>query len=128
MQEHKEKTKVIPEEQFNSVSNLFSILSHPARVKILWLLKKSKSLSVHELQIKLNIGQSNVSQHLALLRTHKLVTEERKGKEVYYSLVTSKNISKVLSSAFQLIGCQLAINNELLSTYSEIASFWSMKI
>ncbi len=112
------------EEQINSVSNLFSILSHPVRVKILWLLKKNKSLSVYGIQKELNISQSNVSQHLSLLRTNKLVTEERKGKEVYYSLVASKNISKVLSSAVQLIGCQLAMNNELLSTYSEIASFW----
>lgn len=124
MQEHKEKKKVIPEEQFNSVSNLFSILSHPVRIKILWLLKKSKALSVHELQNKLNISQSNLSQHLALLRTHKLVTEERKGKEVYYSLVASKKISKVLASAIHLITYQMTANSELLSTYAELLSFF----
>ena len=59
MQEHKEKT--IPEEQINSVSNLFSILSHPIRIKILWLLKKEKQISVHKLQEELKISQSNVS-------------------------------------------------------------------
>ena len=123
MHEHKEKT--IPEEQINSVSNLFSILSHPLRIKILWLLKKKKHVSVHELQNELKISQSNVSQHLALLRTHKLVTEERKGKEVYYSLVASKKISKVLSSAVHLIAYQLAANSELLSTYTELLSFLS---
>ena len=121
MQEHKEKT--IPEEQINSVSNLFSILSHPLRIKILWLLKKKKQVSVHELQNELKISQSNVSQHLALLRTHKLVTEERKGKEVYYSLVASKKISKLLASAIHLIAYQLAANSELLSTYTELLSF-----
>ena len=96
--------KKIPEEQFNSVSNLFSLLSHPIRIKILWLLKKKKSLNVNELQKELVISQSNVSQHLSLLRTNKLVAEERKGKEVYYSLVASKKISKVLASALHLIG------------------------
>lgn len=124
MQDHKEKTKVIPEEQFNSVSNLFSVLSHPVRVKILWLLKKNKRLSVHKLQNELSIGQSNVSQHLTLLRTSKLVIEERKGKEVYYSLVASKKISKVLASAIHLITYQLAANSELLSTYTELMSFF----
>ena len=117
--------KKIPEEQISSVSNLFSILSHPIRIKILWLLKKKKSLNVHEIQKELDISQSNVSQHLSLLRTNKLVTEERKGKEVYYSLIASKRISKVLASALHLIGYQLAISSELLSTYSEIASFWA---
>ncbi len=121
MQEQKEKT--IPEEQINSVSSLFSILSHPIRIKILWLLKRKKQVSVHELQKELNISQSNVSQHLALLRTHKLVTEERKGKEVFYSLVASKKISKVLASAVSLIAYQMAANSELLSTYTEILSF-----
>ncbi len=123
MQEHKEKT--ISEEQINSVSNLFSILSHSIRIKILWLLKKKKEVSVHELQKELKISQSNVSQHLALLRTHKLVTEERKGKEVYYSLVASKKISKVLASAIHLIAYQMAANSELLSTYTELLSFLS---
>ncbi len=121
MQEHKEKT--IHEEQINSVSNLFSILSHSIRIKILWLLKKNKSLSVQELQKQLNISQSNVSQHLALLRTHKLVIEERKGKEVYYSLKASKKISKILASAIHLIAYQMAANSELLSTYNELLSF-----
>ena len=123
MQEYKEKT--IPEEQINSVSNLFSILSHPIRIKILWLLKKKKQISVHELQNELNISQSNASQHLALLRTHKLVIEERKGKEVYYSLVASKKISKLLVSAIHLIAYQLAASSELLSTYTELLSFLS---
>jgi ArsR family transcriptional regulator len=121
MQEQKEKR--IANEQINSVSNLFSILSHSIRIKILWLLKKNKSLNVQELQKELNISQSNVSQHLALLRTHKLVIEERKGKEVYYSLRASKKISKVLASAVHLIAYQLAANSELLSSYTEILSF-----
>ena len=123
MQKHNENIKTIPEEQINSVSDLFSVLSHPVRIKVLWLLKKKKQLSVHELQKELKIGQSNISQHLALLRTHKLVTEERKGKEVYYSLRASKKISKVLASAVHLIAYQLATNSELLSTYTEILSF-----
>ena len=122
---NKKLLKKIPEEQINSVSNLFSLLSHPVRIKIVWLLKKQKSLNVQELQRELNISQSNTSQHLALLRTYKLLTEERKGKEVYYSLAASKKISKVLASALHLIGYQLALNSELLSNYSEILSFWA---
>ena len=114
-----------PEEQINSVSNLFSILSHPLRIKILWLLKKKKSLSVNQIQADLKISQSNVSQHLSLLKANKLVVEERKGKEVFYSLKESKKISKVLISAIHLIGYQLTLNSELLSTYTDVLSFWA---
>lgn len=125
MNEKEKNLKKKIEEQINSVSNLFSILSNPARLKILWLLKKKKSLNVHEIQKKLDISQSNVSQNLSLLRLNRLVIEERRGKEVYYSLVASKRISKVLTSAIHLIGYQLAANSELLSTYTELLSFFA---
>ena len=122
------KKKIVSESsdlQINSVSNLFSILSNSVRLKILWLLKKKKSLNVNQIQTELNISQSNVSQQLSLLKTNKLVVEERKGKEVFYSLTESKKISKVLVSALHLIGYQLALNSELLSTYTDVFSFWA---
>ena len=125
MDNRKKILKKGPEEQINSVSNLFSILSHSIRLKILWLLKKKKSLNVNQIQTSLKISQSNVSQHLSLLKINKLVVEERRGKEVYYSLTESKKISKVLLSALHLIGYQLAINSEMLSNYSELLSFWA---
>jgi DNA-binding transcriptional ArsR family regulator len=123
MEKKKNISNKVSEEQMNSVSNLFSILSHPLRIKILWLLKKNKNLNVHQMQSELKISQSNVSQHLSLLKANKLVVEERKGKEVYYSLKASKKISKVLASAIHLITYQLAANSELLSTYTELLSF-----
>ena len=110
--------------QINSVSHLFSVLSNPQRIKILWILKTKKRLSVHQIQEELNISQSNVSQHLAILKTHQLVSEERQGKEVYYNLTETKKISKVMASAINLISCQLAANSELLSTYGEILSLF----
>ena len=122
------KKKIVSESsdlQINSVSNLFSILSNSVRLKILWLLKKKKSLNVNQIQTELNISQSNVSQQLSLLKTNKLVVEERKGKEVFYSLTESKKISKVLISAIHLIGYQLALNSELLSTYTDVLYFWA---
>lgn len=119
----KKSTNQISEEQIKPVSNLFSILSHPIRIKILWFLKKSKCLNVHELQEKLRISQSNVSQHLSLLKSNKLVFEERKGKEVYYRLYETKKISKVIGSALHLIAYQVATSNEFLSS-AELLSLW----
>lgn len=122
---HKKKsTSKVLDEQIASISSLFSILSNPQRIKILWLLKNKKSLSVHHIQEELSISQSNVSQHLSVLKMHKLVYEERKGKEVYYSLTETKKLSKVLASAIHFISYQLASNSELLTT-CEVLSFWA---
>ena len=123
--EKKKKRKNLPNEEIDSVSNLFSILSNPIRVKILFLLKKKKSISVHELQELLNISQSNVSQQLSILRSNKLLIEERKGKEVFYSLKESRKLSKVLVSAIHLVGYHVTANSELLSTYTELMSYWA---
>ncbi len=120
---NKKENEHTAEEQINSISNLFSVLSNPTRIKILWFLKKEKSLNVHELQNKLHISQSNVSQHLSLLKLNKLVSEERKGKEVYYNLLAPKKTSKVMASAMHLITYQLAANSELLSS-AELLSLW----
>lgn len=125
MDNRKKLPNKTPEEQINSISNLFSILSHPVRIKVLWILKKKKSLNVHQIQTELKISQSNVSQHLSLLKANKLVTEERKGKEVHYSLTETKKISKVLVSALHLIGYQLTLNSEFLSAYTKLLSFWA---
>lgn len=124
MKEKKSKSYIKQSEQINSISDLFSILSHPVRIKILWLLKNKQQLNVHELQKELKISQSSTSQHLSLLKSNKLVIEERKGKEVFYSLKESKKLSKVLASAIHLVGYQIASNSELLSTYAELSSFW----
>ncbi len=57
MKEKKSKSYIKQSEQINSISDLFSILSHPVRIKILWLLKNKQNLSVHELQKELKISQ-----------------------------------------------------------------------
>jgi len=116
--------KEISDEQLSSVTSLFNVLSHPMRVKILWLLKSKKPMSVHELQSLLKISQSNTSQHLSILRKSKLIIEHRKGKEVYYKLYESKKLSKLIASAMHLVVYQMSTTSELLSGYTEILSFW----
>jgi len=60
-------------------------LGHPTRLRILCLLEKEGSC-VQELEHKLNLRQSNVSQHLRILRDMNLVRVERTGQTVCYSL------------------------------------------
>lgn len=64
---------------------MFSVLSHPVRVRIIVELR-SGEMCVNSLQDILGIRQSAVSQHLGLLKTQNLIKERRDGRRVLYRL------------------------------------------
>ena len=66
-------------------ADLFKILSVDKRIEIVEHLKNG-SMNVNALAESLGITQSAVSQHLRVLRSAGLVTDERKGYWVHYSL------------------------------------------
>lgn len=61
-------------------------VNHPARHKIIDLLERNRKLIVTDLQKHLNLEQSIVSQHLAMLRKAGLLQTERSGKFIFYSI------------------------------------------
>lgn len=66
-------------------------LADPKRLLIIDALRDGP-LSVSEICERLDLPQSNVSQHLAILRDKGLVTSQRDGQFVIYSLATMKII------------------------------------
>lgn len=64
---------------------VFKVLGDTTRLKIVKLLSE-KELRVGEIVEILGLAQSSVSQHLARLRSAKLVHERREGQVVYYAL------------------------------------------
>ena len=70
------------------MNSFFKALSDPNRRQILELLK-TKDMSVKELQEHFSITQEALSHHLSVLKKAGLVTDERKGQFVFYSLNTS---------------------------------------
>lgn len=64
---------------------LLRILADPTRLRLLGLLQGGP-LNVTNLCEKLELAQPTVSHHLGLLRSLKLVTNRRQGKQVFYSL------------------------------------------
>ncbi|GBE34063.1 transcriptional repressor SdpR [bacterium BMS3Bbin06] len=66
-------------------AELFKLLSVDKRIEIIEFLKKG-AINVNALSEKLGITQSAVSQHLRVLKAAGLVTDERKGYWVHYSL------------------------------------------
>ena len=72
-------------ELYEKHAEICKTLSNPKRLEIINLLRE-KERSVNELVRLAKISQSNISQHLAILRQNNLVSTKRKGKNIYYKL------------------------------------------
>lgn len=67
-------------------NELFSLLSDETRLRCLVLLQKEGELCVCEISQIMESIQPKISRHLALMRKSGLVSDERRGQWVYYSL------------------------------------------
>src|ERR1700722_7114269 len=67
-------------------TELFSLLSDETRLRCLVLLQKEEELCVCEISKIIGSIQPKISRHLALMRKSGLVSDERRGQWVYYSL------------------------------------------
>ena len=76
-------------ELFRLQAKLLKVLAQPKRLEIIHLLRDQR-LNVSEIYSMLDLPQANVSQHLMVLREASIVTAEREGKAIYYSLATPK--------------------------------------
>lgn len=102
---------------------MFSVLSHPVRVRIVVELRAGE-LCVNSLQDILGIRQSAVSQHLALLKSHNLIKERRDGRHVLYRLAIPQ------MAAWLVDGIPLIVPNDsdsklLKSAAQRALSQWS---
>src|ERR687885_30647 len=61
------------------------VLAHPHRIRIIEELRDGEC-DVKSLRDALGISHSGVSQHLMVLRAHRIVCERRQGRHVYYRL------------------------------------------
>lgn len=66
-------------------AGFFRALAHPVRIRMLEILVRG-GRTVQELQEALALDQPIVSQQLAVLRTHGIVTTQKQGLTVRYSL------------------------------------------
>ncbi len=83
-------------------ANLFKGLAHPFRIRILELLSAADEASVADLQRETGLEASHLSQHLSVLRRHRLVTSERRASHVYYRLA-EPTVADLLATARALL-------------------------
>jgi ArsR family transcriptional regulator len=93
-------------------AEFFRVLGHPARVRILQLLRDGE-MSVGALQAELALDSSGTSQHLAALRKQGLVTNRKDGTSVYYSIKDERTLM-LLQLVREIISSNLEESRQLL--------------
>jgi len=86
-------------------AELFKALAHPARIRILELLRDGER-SVTELQLGLGTEGSTASQQLAILRMKNLVDTRKSGNNIYYRL-RDPQVNGLLGVARQMFDAHL---------------------
>ncbi|HEY9838820.1 MAG TPA: metalloregulator ArsR/SmtB family transcription factor [Candidatus Obscuribacterales bacterium] len=104
------------------LATLLGILAHHDRIQIIEELYKGER-EVKALQEKLQISHSRVSQHLSLLRSHKVVAERRQGRHVFYRLVKPE-LSLWLMEALKFIEFRLQHTDEILNAVESARNLW----
>jgi DNA-binding transcriptional ArsR family regulator len=93
-------------ETLDRLAELFKVLMHPTRLAILEALRPGEQCVCH-LEATLNLSQSYISQHLAVLRQADLVAARREGWNVYYR-VSQPEIFAVLDAASVMLAESVA--------------------
>jgi len=70
---------------YKKASGVFKALAHPTRLRILYILK-DEDLCVCTIYEALDLEQSNVSQHLKILRDNDILRTRRKGPKIMYRI------------------------------------------
>lgn len=94
-------------------ANLFRVLGHPARVRILELLRDDGERSVGALQAELGLDSGGTSQHLAALRRIGLVESRREGTSVFYR-AADERVFDLLDAGRALVARQLTEQQSIL--------------
>jgi ArsR family transcriptional regulator len=105
---------------YQAKSEFFRTLGHPARIRILEMLSE-RDHTVQELLAEIDIEQSNLSQHLTVLRRAGLVNRHQDAGVVRYSIEVPEVRDLLLAARAilaKLLGGSIILHAELSATSS----------
>jgi len=105
------------------LADIFKMLSHPDRIRLIEELRAGERdvKSMHEL---LDLPATRVSQHLALLRAHRVVEERREGRHVYYHL-TQPDLADWIIDGLRFLEARLTDDSRHLELLDRARELWS---
>ena len=103
-------------------ARFLGVLAHPNRVQIVEELRNGEC-DVNTLQEALGTSHSSVSQHLALLRAHRLVAERRVGRRVFYRLL-QPSLAAWLTAGLAFIEPEPEAHQQLHVAVKQVRGLW----
>jgi ArsR family transcriptional regulator, virulence genes transcriptional regulator len=103
---------------FQLQADICKTLADPSRLMMLYELKNGER-SVGQLVTLLDLPQSNVSRHLAVLRERGLVVTRREGTTIYYNLADPK-IAEACSMVREVLQSQLDHHQAMANSLSAL--------
>ena len=86
-----ESMLMMREEDINRASRSLKAMSHPLRLKILCTLG-DQEVSVQDIVDSVGTSQSNISQHLAILRDKGILASRKDANKVYYRVGDTRTL------------------------------------
>jgi DNA-binding transcriptional ArsR family regulator len=83
-------------EQVERMARAMRAIAHPLRLKILCVLG-AEELSVQDIVEAVGTSQSNVSQHLAILREKGILKPRKNANRVYYSVSDQRTLQLIVT-------------------------------
>jgi DNA-binding transcriptional ArsR family regulator len=105
------------------MASLLGVLAHPHRVRIIEELRNGE-MDVNSLQDILGVSHSRVSQHLSVLRSHRIVTERREGRHVFYRLL-HPNLAKWILDGLVFLSAEQQMGREIREAVESTLQMWS---
>lgn len=81
----------------DQASRSLKAMAHPLRLKILCILGRTGEIGVQDLVDRVGTSQSNISQHLSILRDKGILECRKDANKVYYR-IRDPNILKFMTS------------------------------
>ena len=105
------------------LADFLRALAHPRRIQVLEELR-SGELDVASLARSTGLAPSSVSQHLMVLRAHRVVAERRSGRRVFYRL-RSVELADWLVQGMDFLAPMDQQNDEVRKAIKRAKSKWS---
>ncbi len=97
---------------FELEAEYFKALSHPTRIKILYLLKDGESC-LCDLIPEMGKDESHIARHLAVLKRANIISVHRRGISAYYKL-NDDRVIEIIEKAKEIISKQIDELKDLL--------------
>jgi len=100
-------------------TRILKALADENRIRILYLLSERKDLCVCEIREIIGLSQPTISSHLKLLENNELVTFNKDGKWVNYSMNPDLNVKlkQMLDDIFSMIKTDSEVKKDRIRVY-----------